>query len=45
MEKKLEAFEPKTAREPWTAPELMVVDLAVVAEAFNGGAGDANTGS
>lgn len=45
MEKKLEAFEPQAAREPWTAPELMVVDLAVVAEAFNGGAGDGNTGS
>lgn len=29
----------------WDAPVLTVVEVAVATEAFNGGAGDSNTGS
>ncbi|MDO9474877.1 MAG: hypothetical protein Q7J28_17675 [Caulobacter sp.] len=45
MNETRETVERPADREPWTAPELLVVDVASETEAFNGGAGDSNTGS
>jgi hypothetical protein len=45
MNETRETVERSADREPWTAPELLVVDVASETEAFNGGAGDSNTGS
>ncbi|MGC6330525.1 hypothetical protein [Rhizorhabdus sp. FW153] len=44
-EEEIQNSEPTVPLANWGAPELRVIELSDLTEQFNGGAGDANTGS